>query len=171
MTAEELLQRYAAGERDFSGIRVIVEEYDKIFEGKDLSGINLCGSTLSGNWSGVSLCKARLRGVTGDSWDLRQGNLSQANLSGTDFIQCDLTGCNFTEAILFGTAFRQVVVDEANFTRASLRGADLSEADLEGADFSGANLKGVEGVDIDTFRHFSCTLADTRMPDGGICSG
>lgn len=170
MTAEELLQRYAAGERNFSGIRVSAEEYDTIFDGRDLSGINLCGGTLSGNWSGVNLSKARLRGVTGDGWDLRQGNLSQANLSGTDFIQCDLTGCNFTEAILFGTAFRQVVVDEANFTGAWLRGADLSEADLEGANFSRANLKGVEGVDIDTFRHFSCTLADTRMPDGSICS-
>jgi uncharacterized protein YjbI with pentapeptide repeats len=171
MTAEELLERYAAGERNFNGIRVSAEDYDTIFEGRDLSGINLCGSTLSGNWSGVNLSKARLRGVTGDGWDLRQGNLSQADLSGTDFSQCDLTGCNFTEAILFGTAFSQVVVDEANFTRARLSGADLSEADLEGANFSGANLNGAEGVNIDTFRHFGCTLLDTRMPDGSLCSG
>jgi uncharacterized protein YjbI with pentapeptide repeats len=171
MTAEELLERYAAGERDFSGIRVSAEEYDTIFEGRDLSGINLCGSTLSGNWSGVNLSKARLRGITGDGWDLRQGNLSQANLSGTDFIQCDLTGCNFTEAILVGTVFRQAVIDEANFTGANLRGADLSEADLEGANFSGTNLQGVGGVNIDTFRHFSCTLFDTRMPDGSLCAG
>jgi BTB/POZ domain-containing protein KCTD9 len=170
MTAEELLRRYTSGERNFSGIRVTAEEYDSIFEGKDLSGINLCGSTLSGNWSGVNLNKALLREATGNGWDLRQGNLSQANLSGSDFIQCDLTGCNFTEAILFGTAFRQVVADGANFTRAWLRGSDLSEADLEGANFSGASLKGVEGLDIDTCRHFSCTISNTQMPDGSLCS-
>jgi uncharacterized protein YjbI with pentapeptide repeats len=171
MTAQELLERYAAGERDFRGIRVSAEEYDTIFEGRDLSEINLCGSNLSGNWNGVNLSKARLRGVTGNGWDLRQGNLSQANLSGTDFIQCDLTSCNFTEAILFGAAFRQAVVYEANFTGSLLRGANLREADLDGANFSSANLKGAEGVDIDTLRSFGCTLANTQMPDGSIYAG
>jgi hypothetical protein len=37
MTAEELLQRYAAGERDFTGVRIREAE----LEGSTLTGINL----------------------------------------------------------------------------------------------------------------------------------
>ncbi|KAI9130830.1 pentapeptide repeat-containing protein [Acaryochloris sp. CCMEE 5410] len=53
MTAEELLERYAAGERDFSGINL---------EGADLSGHELQGIILRG---------ANLRKV-----DLRDSDLS-----------------------------------------------------------------------------------------------
>ena len=44
MTAEELLQHYAAGGRNFSGI-VISELREGLFRGIDLSDINLEGCT------------------------------------------------------------------------------------------------------------------------------
>jgi uncharacterized protein YjbI with pentapeptide repeats len=66
MTAEELLARYAAGERAFGGVRVSAEEYDALFDGRDLSRINLCGSTLSGNWNGANLSNALLYGIKGE---------------------------------------------------------------------------------------------------------
>jgi len=44
MEADELLKRYAAGERDFC--RLDLSEAD--FSGADLSGINLSGANLSG---------------------------------------------------------------------------------------------------------------------------
>jgi uncharacterized protein YjbI with pentapeptide repeats len=53
MTAEELLQRYAAGERDFSGINLREVELVDVqlpsinLSNADLIGANLAGSNLS----------------------------------------------------------------------------------------------------------------------------
>ncbi|MBW4542569.1 MAG: pentapeptide repeat-containing protein [Myxacorys chilensis ATA2-1-KO14] len=168
MTAEELLQRYATGERNFSGLRLYAEEYAMLLNGRDLNGVNLCGSRLDGDWSGANLSHARLRGIIADGCDLKQVNLSQADLGGAMFIECDLTGCNLTNANLSGVAFKQVVLCDANFTSADLRGAVLGEADLDRADLRGANLRGAEGVNIEILQAFGCILAETRMIDNSL---
>jgi uncharacterized protein YjbI with pentapeptide repeats len=85
MTAEELLQRYAAGERDFSGV--------------DLENISLRGANLSE----IDLSNACLVKV-----DLTRANLTNANLSGVSFTQvslfgADIAGVNLTDVDLRNT--------------------------------------------------------------------
>ncbi len=66
ITRKELLKRYAAGDRDFSGVdlsgMMIVNHFRFIdLSGIDLSGIDLSGSNLDGiNFSGANLSGANL---------------------------------------------------------------------------------------------------------------
>jgi uncharacterized protein YjbI with pentapeptide repeats len=70
------------------------------------------------------------------SWaDLRNANLSWANLSEADLRNADLSEANLSEADL-----RNADLSEANLRNANLSEANLSEADLSGAKLSGANL-------------------------------
>lgn len=59
ITVEELLRRYAAGERDFTKV-YIRDSREGLMKGIDLSGINLEGSSLSFDFSGAILRKAKL---------------------------------------------------------------------------------------------------------------
>lgn len=86
MTRDELLARYAAGERDFGGVNLSGADLFRVnLSGANLSGVSLSGANLSGaslswaNLSGVSLSGANLSGA-----DLFRANLFRANLSGAD---------------------------------------------------------------------------------------
>jgi hypothetical protein len=95
VSAEELLSRYEANERDFSGA---------LLRGVDLSAAKLAGIELSSanlrdaNLSGTVLNGANLRGA-----DLRGANLSWADLFGADLSAADLTGADMTMAIIIRT--------------------------------------------------------------------
>ena len=80
MTAEELLERYAAGERDFSGANL----YDANLNGADLNGANLTDANLTG----ANLTDA----------NLTDANLSEASLGAAKFIGCNFHGTNLTNA-------------------------------------------------------------------------
>lgn len=100
MSADELLKRYAAGERDFRGVNLS----DEILIWADLSGANLRGANLRGanlNW-------ANLSGV-----DLRAADLSEADLAWANLNNADLRGAN---------------LNNAGFSGADLHGADWSGA-------------------------------------------
>jgi hypothetical protein len=93
MKAEELLRRYAAGERDFTGFNLRDVNLsgsnpteDIFIYDVDLSDINLSGSDLTN----AILAGANLTGA----------NFSNANLSGSDLAQCNLTNVNFSGANL-----------------------------------------------------------------------
>ncbi|MEH2072933.1 MAG: pentapeptide repeat-containing protein [Nostoc sp.] len=76
MNAKELLRRYAAGERDFSGV--------------DLKGANLSG--VSRSFDVDAYAEPYRQGITSD--------LSRINLSGADLTQTDLRGVNLEGANL-----------------------------------------------------------------------
>lgn len=168
MIAEELLERYVRGERSFAGITVYAEEYASLLDGINLTGVNLCGSVLDGDWRGVILAEAQMCGVIMTGGDLQDGNLSKANLSGAIITQCDWTGCNFTDAILCGIAFKQTEVCNSDFTRAELRGAFLNETGLGQSDLTEANLLGAEGIDAAILERMGCILHNTRLPSGNL---
>jgi uncharacterized protein YjbI with pentapeptide repeats len=73
---------------------------------------------------------ANLRDANLSYADLRDANLRDANLSGAD-----LSSANLSYADLSGT-----ILSSANLSGANLRGANLSYADLSGANLSGAIL-------------------------------
>ena len=76
MEKRTFLSRYAAGERNFEGIKVL----DTALSGIDLSGINLSKANLSAfDLSGANLSSADLRRIK-----MLGANLSGANLQGAD---------------------------------------------------------------------------------------
>lgn len=90
-TADELVQAYARGERNFSYWKVAgidlhgADLHGSIFYGADLSGANLSGANLS---------RATLAGA-----DLRNANLSCANLSNVFYGDANLAGADMSGVI------------------------------------------------------------------------
>ena len=98
ISAEELLNHYQAGERDFSGL--------------DLRGIDLSTAKLTGiNFSKANLSDANLSGTVLNGANLRDAILRNADLSWADLhsanlIGADLTGANIKMAIIIRTRFK-----------------------------------------------------------------
>ena len=181
MTAEGLLERYAAGERDFSGISIrganlILTDLREI----NLSNANMRGIKLiAANLYGANLSGAKLEGA-----DLTSADLSRANLANADLNGCQLVGTNFCEANLSGAGFWNACLDGAAFVGANLQRAklvelysclgtnftkaDLRECRIEGTSgsrsFDSANLLGA----IEFIPNKTDIFCKTIMPDGSI---
>lgn len=117
LSAEELIERYAAGERDFRGIDL---------NNQVLEGVNLTGANLR---------RAKLHGI-----QLKGANLTGIKLRKADLRQVDLTGANLCGADLSGASLHQVNLQDANLRGVDLSDANLSETSLSGADLGGAIL-------------------------------
>jgi hypothetical protein len=105
--------------------------------------------------SGSDLRKADLRGV-----DLSLADLSSANLSGAD-----LSGANLSDANLSG-----VDLSGANLSEAKLIGADLYVANLNDANLSDANLTGayLTRTNLSGANLFNVSLSDARLTDADL---
>src|ERR687885_153807 len=148
MTVEELLKKYAAGERNFAGINLT----EANLSGVNLSGANLKGANLSvANLSGANLSKtnltgaklniARLSGAHLGGANLTDADLNVAYLVRVDLKRATLRGANLAQANLRGAHLSGACLTEANLEQANLQGADLSRADLSGADLRGTELR------------------------------
>ena len=135
VTAEELLSRYGAGERNFSGIYFRGESLDNA----DLRDINLSGSDLGD----TELCNV---------------NLSKANLSGSSLCEVSWEKVNFSYAQLRGAVLDNISLFKCNFTKANLNEANLIESWVEGCNFDGATLTGAM-LGLATFTKVSCRNA------------
>ena len=167
MTVQELIRRYAAGERDFGAIDLAEANLSRVnlnnahlsrstFSIANLSGANLNEADLSyaklnvARLSGANLTKANLHGAILNVANMIRANLTQANLMQAaliraEMIRADLTQANLNEANLNGADLR-----EAKLDRSDLGGVNLSEADLRGATVVGANLSqaNLNGTDL-----------------------
>lgn len=140
-SADELLRRYASGERNFVNANLRYATLSKcLLEGVNLSYAKLCKAALSdANLSGADLTAA----------DLSEADFSKANLSKTCLARTNLCKANLRGADLRGADLSKACLDGANLDEADLRGANLSLADLRGAslnqvNLSGANLQGAK---------------------------
>jgi uncharacterized protein YjbI with pentapeptide repeats len=115
MDTTELIERYGAGERDFSGLDLTKAE---------LSGVNLSGADLSQ----ANLSLARLNQA-----DLSGANLSQANLSGAILQRANLSQANLTGADLSWADMGFANLMDANLTDANMQNTILIRARLKGA--------------------------------------
>lgn len=97
-TVAILVERYAAGQRDFSR-----EELGKA----DLSGVNLKGCDLSY----ADLSEANLQGTNLRGTDLSFADLSQANLQNADLRGALLMSANLRNANLQGTKLEKADCD------------------------------------------------------------
>jgi uncharacterized protein YjbI with pentapeptide repeats len=108
--------------------------------------------------------------------DLREADLSLANLTGANLSMTDLLGANLSQAFLGGADLTRAVLKGANLsqadlTRANLERANLTEANLNGAhlalsnlfraNLSRANLRGAQLVRAD-LRRADLTNANLR---------
>jgi uncharacterized protein YjbI with pentapeptide repeats len=83
--------------------------------------------------------------------DLRQVNLSGANLREADLSKADLTGANLsgvnlTQARLYAASMTGTNLSHANLAGSILNGAIFIEADLSGANLFSANLRSVASM-------------------------
>lgn len=159
MNRQELLDRYQAGERNFTYINL---------SGANLSGVNLQEIDLTGaNLTGVNLSwavlnQAQLVGVCFRRADLRnavltRSNFNQSNLSGANLTKADLrfatlkqadlnwailTEADLSNTDLTGAKLDQINLEQAKLNHALLMGAELMEANLTRASLIAANLTG-----------------------------
>jgi uncharacterized protein YjbI with pentapeptide repeats len=133
MTIEEVLNRYARGERNFPAIN---------FSEANLSGINLSKASLCGaNLSVANLCGSNLSEADLSWAKLNVAKLSGANLSKANLYEANLNVTNLTLADLSQAVLRQASLVRAEMARADLSEANLSQANLSGADIKDARLR------------------------------
>ena len=146
MTAEELLERYAAGERNFSGLSIDASD-------------ELCGANLSYTDFG---------GAYFDQLLLENTNLKRSNLRGAVFSLVSLSLANLEGADLCGASIGLSDLGGANLTDSNLSGAYLEGTSFGFANLTRANLSGAQVSDRTDFRN--TIFSETVMPDGSVRS-
>lgn len=113
ITESELLSRYQAGIRRFSGLDVVGDGSNAL-EGAVLDGIELIDCCFVVSFRGASLRRATL----------------YANVKTCDFTDADLTGSNFRNSALCSTTFQGAKMEGADFTGAFNHGHDLAPGEV-----------------------------------------
>ena len=134
LTVEELIRRYAVGERYFSNANLRCATLINC----SLPEINLSFSKLNA----ANLTEANLSGSELTAADLSGANLNQVNLSKSSLIKADLSKTDLSFADLRGANLQAANLQESCLYQADLRGANLSLADLRRADLTEVKLKG-----------------------------
>ncbi len=136
--------------------------------GRDLSRTNLMGLDLNdiqGSLSGFNLTEACLIGITGYQCDFIETNFRGADLRNADLTFANLSGANF---------------ERAEMTGANLRGADLTRANFEdarmyGVNFAFAKLRDAKYIDPPFWSsgigRTDMLLWQTILPDGTLFPG
>lgn len=159
ITAIELLERYAAGERNFAGVIITSDRFCTTIERADLSDIILSGAYLyQFRLREVVLTNAKLIGVYMYGVDLQFANLRRADFTGATLAGACLECADLSFACLNG----------ANLTGANVNGADLTKADLQFSNLSNVDLSVAylpEGIEsVATLEH--AFIWQTTFPDG-----
>ena len=134
-SAEELLERYAAGERYFHGAKLA----GACFREAKLDGVNLSHADLSGSdFQMASLVGSCLRYALIDAFDFPEAetHTKAANFSGANLTKADVREI---ESPFIGS--NGIILVDAN-----LEGSDVPFM-LVGVDLSGANLKNANLAD------------------------
>ncbi len=134
LLVEELLQLYAAGERNFSNANLRCATLLNC----SLPAINLSYAKLNK----ANLTESNLSGAELTAADLSAANLSHVDLSKGSLIRANLTKANLSFANLRSANLQAANLQEACLYQADLRGANLSFADLRRADLTDAKLEG-----------------------------
>lgn len=186
ITFGELLQRYAAGERDFRKIHLVFDEYERdkwgearfdesgdvimrpgikegCLRGTNLSGTDFRGSNLRAirmYSQGLILCHANLSKLDLNYLLFMGSNLSGANIFHADFLRANLSGAKLD----------RVIASDASFTSVNLTSASFIQATLTNTHFGGVDLTTVNFRNARNAYFPEATLKDTIMPDGSLRS-
>lgn len=174
-SAEELLERYAAGERYFAGADLSSAKFElcraKFETGPhdylDLREVNLHHANLDRvDLRRSTLVKSDLRsasfvGANLHRVDLRGVDLGRAQLIATDLRGASLFETELSHALLAAAKLQDADLQHARALFASFEGAHLQRADLRFAQLAGAELRGADLRDAD-LRRADLELVDFR---------
>lgn len=154
MDVEELYRRYAAGERDFSGV--------------DLSHANLNVAKV-GDIRDLPPGHNELSGINLSSANLTRSILSFVNLSGANLSSANLEFATLLGTILTGADLRKAILDYAELG-GKLIDIDLREASLFCTILSCTNLTraNLMGARFQVSGKGHLIFSNTIMPDGTI---
>ena len=110
---EEVLRRYLAGERDFSGLEI------EDAESASLRGAILDDADFSRAFIVADFSKASLRGA----------RFVEANVKTCSFTDANLSGADFRGASLCSTTFQGAHMDSARFKGAYFHSYELGDAE------------------------------------------
>ena len=160
MNAKELIERYKAGERDFSGVNLSGIDFDELNPSYDnftyLSGANLSEADLSKALynpetifppntdlseaycicPGSNLRNSDFQYVNLDDADLRGADLTDANFNAANLKRANLSNTNFKNANLSYANVIKSNLREANFNRVNLGRTVIEKCDCTGAIFT-----------------------------------
>jgi uncharacterized protein YjbI with pentapeptide repeats len=137
LTAAQLLQRYAAGEKRFREVQL--KKVD--LKGAKLPQIDLRGADLSNaNFREADLSNADLRGACLDGADFYKATLIRVNLDGARLTKTNLKEADLTRVSLENASLEGAFLTKAQMSRADMQGAILTGAHFNEADLSYANL-------------------------------
>ncbi|WP_051038892.1 pentapeptide repeat-containing protein [Chamaesiphon minutus] len=165
ITAEELLARYAAGERNFAGVDLggsHSKNIRPILSNVDLREIDLCGANLEM----IDFCLSDLSGA----------RLFGACLSYSYLIKTNFTGADLRYATIDWSNGREV-----NFTNANMQGIDLTTSNFSKSIWYSNNLKSAilirtNLIDAQGWRSgsgdaYNALLWETIHPNGDTTEG
>jgi Nuclease A inhibitor-like protein/Pentapeptide repeats (8 copies) len=141
ISSEELIGRYANGEKDFTSYSEI--DFQRInLPGIDLSDVRLGETFFSGaNLIGANLSNAFLRHAHIDlDCNLMNSNMTGANLHGAMMNNANLSKSNLQNADLTDAKLIDINLCGTNLTGANLRGALFNCVNLTGAIFQESQL-------------------------------
>ena len=153
LESDSLIQHEISPERGQLLLSILSSEVDngtllRIFQSADFSFAELQGAALAGEFL--------------ESINLREADLSKANLNGTRLAGADLNKADLSGAILAGTDLRK-----ANLSETDLRETFITGVDFRGASLYGTDLRGVDLTDSDLRRSFmrEAMLDSAIVPD------
>lgn len=161
ITPEELWFRYADGERDFPGIKLLQSERATSTQLIDLRGFDLRGINLRGAYlRNADLTEADLTGADLTGAVLIEAYLERAVVRDASLFSANLKWCNLVQANLRGTNLDHVNATSAIFCRASINAFEY--AILANADFRDAT------IDNPTLCRGFNLIWNTTMSDGSV---
>ena len=117
MDAQELLERYNAGERNLAGVNLRQASLaEAILYHADLSGANLAEASLE---------RANLQWATLSKADLSRANLTEANLTNAILSGADLSGANLSGTTSTGTIYNHDTIWPTGFNPALAKAAKV----------------------------------------------
>ncbi len=170
--ANDLRAAHAAGERNFSGVRI---------DGAQLAGVDLTESNFErARMKDTDLCRATLIETSFVGATLSRSLFRDAKLWAADLERANLFGCDFSGAAMVGVVLKSADMRETKMMGASLSGANMSKANLTNAslinaDLSGANLLGAElhgtlvmEADLANAKMWDAQLVDTDFRNASL---
>jgi uncharacterized protein YjbI with pentapeptide repeats len=166
ITPEELLVRYDNGERDFSGIDLVLSsEAFFVYTGIELRGLVLRNIVLRGailqevDMREIDLSGADLGGIFLENCNLHKATIQDANLRGA----C-LHECTFNDVDLRGSNLNYINASFSSFRRAKL--SSFENAILVRTNFEGATIDDSVSNSKICFYFSNNFLYNTILPDG-----
>lgn len=187
MISEELLSRYADGERNFEGVDLRRVDLCKA----NLSGINLRNSYIEeSGLINIDLSSANLEGIDLRDVVLENANLSAVNMIDANLSEVNLICANLTDANFSGAGLSNVRLLYANLSKVIFRNTNMNEVDFDGSNLVNADFRDAKDAYIDDIYIFDPYLryaavkpanlnlieragaifCRTIMPDGSICN-